>query len=93
MILDEVYEILMDRKNNPKPESYTSKLLYHEKGLNAILEKIGEESIELILAAKDGKKEEIIYETADLIYHILVLLVKMDIKLEEIWNEMERRRR
>jgi len=83
----------MDRKNNPKSESYTSKLLYHEKGLNAILEKIGEESTELILAAKDGKKDEIIYETADLIYHILVLLVKLDIKLEEIWNEMEKRRR
>ena len=89
-ILDEVYEILMDRKNNTKPESYTAKLLYHEKGLNKILEKIGEESTELILAAKDGNKRDIIHETADLIYHVLVLLVKMDIKPEEIWNEMEK---
>jgi phosphoribosyl-ATP pyrophosphohydrolase len=92
-MLEEIYGILIDRKKNPKPESYTSKLLYHEKGIDAILEKIGEESIELILAAKDEKKEETIHETADLVYHILVLLVKMGIRIEEIWNEMGRRKR
>ncbi len=93
MILDELYNVLMDRKINPKEGSYTSKLLYHPKGINKILEKLGEECTELILAVKDGKREEIVYETADLIYHLLVLLVKLDIKLEEIWNELERRRR
>ncbi len=93
MILDELYEVLMDRKLNPKEASYTSKLLYHEKGINAILEKIGEECTELILAVKDGRKGEIIYEAADLIYHMMVLFVKLDIRLEEIWNELERRRR
>jgi len=93
MILDELYEVLMDRKINPKEDSYTSKLLYHEKGINKILEKLGEECTELILAVKDGKREDIIYETADLIYHLLVLLVKLDIKLDEIWAELERRRR
>ncbi len=93
MILNKLYDILMDRKINPKEESYTSKLLYHPKGINKILEKLGEECTELILAVKDGKREEIVYETADLIYHLLVLLVKLDIKLEEIWNELERRRR
>ena len=93
MILDELYEVLMDRKLNPKENSYTSKLLYHEKGINAILEKIGEECTELILAVKDGNIDDIIYEAADLIYHMMVLFVKLDIKLEDIWNELERRRR
>ncbi len=93
MILDELYDVLMDRKLNPKVSSYTSKLLYHEKGINAILEKIGEECTELILAVKDGNKDEIIYEAADLIYHMMVLFVKLDIRLEEIWRELERRRR
>jgi len=93
MILDELYEVIMDRKINPRKESYTSRLLYHEKGINAILEKIGEECVELILAVKDGNKREIIYEASDLIYHMLVLFVKLDIKLEEIWEELERRRR
>ncbi len=93
MILDELYDVLMDRKLNPKESSYTSKLLYHEKGINAILEKIGEECTELILAVKDGNKDEIIYEAADLIYHMMVLFVKLDIRLEEIWRELERRRR
>jgi len=93
MILDELYDVLMDRKINPKEGSYTSKLLYHEKGINKILEKLGEECTELILAVKDGKRDDIIYETADLIYHLLVLLVKLDIKLDEIWTELERRRR
>ncbi len=93
MILDELYDVLMDRKVNPKENSYTSSLLYHRKGVNKILEKLGEECVELILAVKDGKREEIIYETADLIYHLLVLLVKLDVRLEEIWSELERRRR
>jgi phosphoribosyl-ATP pyrophosphohydrolase len=93
MILEDVYEILVDRKKNPKSESYTSKLLYSEKGLNAVLEKICEESVELILAAKDGEKDGIVQEMADLLYHLLVLCVKMDIRVEEVWNEMERRRK
>ncbi len=93
MILNELYEVLMDRKVNPRENSYTSRLLYHEKGINAILEKIGEECTELILAAKDGKREEIVYEAADLIYHMMVLFVKLDIRLDEIWKELERRRR
>ena len=93
MILDELYDVLMDRKINPKENSYTSKLLYHEKGINAILEKIGEECTELILAVKDGNKDEIVYEFSDLIYHLLVLLVKLDIRLDDIWKELEGRRR
>ncbi len=93
MILDELYDILMDRKVNPKEGSYTSSLLYHRKGVNKILEKLGEECIELILAVKNGNKRDVIYESADLIYHLLVLLVKLDIRLDEIWSELERRRR
>ncbi|RLI85106.1 MAG: phosphoribosyl-ATP diphosphatase [Archaeoglobales archaeon] len=93
MILNELYEVLMDRKLNPREDSYTSKLLYHEKGVNRILEKIGEECTELIIAVKDSERRGIIHETADLIYHLLVLLVKLDIDLDEVWDELERRRR
>jgi len=93
MILEELYGVLVDRKVNPKEGSYTSKLLYHEKGVNAILEKLGEECAELIVAVKDGKRDEIVYEFCDLLYHMLVLLVKLDIGLDEVWRELERRRR
>ena len=92
-MLHELYEIIMDRKQNPRPESYTAKLLYSEKGINSVLEKVGEEAIELIIAAKDGKREDIIYETADLFYHVLVMLAAFDIRLEEVWDELERRKK
>ena len=93
MILKSLYDVLMDRKINPREESYTSYLLYHKKGINKILEKISEETTEVILAVKDCKRDEIIKEIADLLYHVLVLLVKLDIKLDEIWYELERRRK
>jgi len=92
-MLHKLYDVVIERKKNPQPGSYTANLLFGEKGVNAVLEKLGEEATELIIAAKDGKKEEIIYETADLFYHILVMLAAFDIKLEEVWDELERRRK
>ncbi|MBE8540481.1 phosphoribosyl-ATP diphosphatase [Geoglobus acetivorans] len=92
-MLEELYEIIEDRKRNPVEGSYTSRLLYGEKGVNGILEKLGEETTEVILAVKDGKKEEIVYEVADLLYHLLVLLSKLEISLEEVYDELARRRK
>ncbi|AKG92622.1 phosphoribosyl-ATP pyrophosphatase [Geoglobus ahangari] len=92
-MLEELYEIIEDRKRNPVEDSYTAKLLYGEKGINGILEKLGEEMTEVILAVKDGKREEVVYEVADLLYHLLVLLSKLEIRLEEVYDELARRRK
>ncbi|MDY6764981.1 MAG: phosphoribosyl-ATP diphosphatase [Halobacteria archaeon] len=91
-IIEELYDVIEDRRDNPRESSYTSSLLTHEKGENAVLEKIGEESTEVILAAKDDRKEEVVNESADLIYHLLVLLASKDIQLEDLIQELENRR-
>ncbi len=90
-IVEEVFNVIEDRKVNPKENSYVSSLF--SKGENKILEKIGEEATELILASKDNKKSEIIHEATDLIFHVLVLLSYKNIKLDEIYEEFKRRRR
>ena len=70
--------------------SYTSYLF--EKGLNKILKKVGEESAETIIAAKDGDLEALTRETADLVYHLVVLLVERGLTLEAVGRELARRR-
>lgn len=90
-ILNEIFEVVEDRKRNPKKNSYTCELFL--KGEDKILEKIGEEAVELIIAGKNNKKEDIIYETADLFFHVLVLLSSKDIKLKEVEEELEKRRK
>ena len=92
-MLDELFGVIEERKRYPTEKSYTASLIYHEKGINKILEKLGEEVTELILAVKDGRKDEVVYETADLIYHLLVMLSALDIKLEEVYDELRRRRK
>ena len=89
-ILKELYEVVLDRRRNPVEGSYTCKLF--EEGLDKILKKIGEESVEVILAGRKQEREEIIYEAADLLYHLIVLLVYAGIGLEEVMEELERRR-
>ncbi len=90
-ILDEVFEVIKDRKKNPKEKSYVCSLF--NKGEDKILQKVGEEAVELILASKGDKREDIVYEAADLIFHVMVLLGYKDIELEEIYEELKRRRR
>ncbi len=92
-MLDELFEVIEERKRYPSENSYTARLIYHDRGINGILEKMGEEFTELLLAVKDGRKNEIIHETADLMYHILVMLSALEIRLEEIYDELRRRRR
>ncbi|ADC66641.1 phosphoribosyl-ATP diphosphatase [Ferroglobus placidus DSM 10642] len=92
-MLEELQEIVEERKRNPTPDSYTAKLLYHEKGEDKVLEKFGEEAVELILACKNKDKESIVYEAADLLYHFVVLLSKFDVKVEEVYDELRRRKK
>lgn len=89
-ILKELYEVVADRKAHPKEGSYTNYLF--EKGLDKILKKVGEESAEVIIASKNHSKDEITYETADLFYHLIVLLVEQGVTLEDIYSELRKRR-
>lgn len=77
------------RKNAAPETSYVAKL--NAKGLDAILKKIGEEATETVIAAKSGVREEIIYETADLLFHMMVLLGHKDIPFAEVLVELQRR--
>ncbi len=88
-VIQQLTAILKERKNADPDSSYVANL-YH-KGLDSILKKVGEESTEVIIAAKGGNKQEIIYETADLWFHSLVMLVEQDIEPSEILAELERR--
>ena len=76
-VLYELYEVIIDRKNNPKEGSYTNYLF--ENGLDKILKKVGEETAETIIAAKNEQKDQVIYELSDLLYHISVLLAEREI--------------
>lgn len=87
------YEGLMKlvegRKINKQEGSYTTYLF--EKGIDKILKKVGEESTEVIIAAKDNDKGETVYEIADLAYHVMVLMIEMGISLEDIFDELASR--
>lgn len=82
-------EMLEGRKTNPKEGSYTTYLF--EKGIDKMLKKVGEETTEVIIAAKDGDKPNTIYEIGDLMYHVMVLMLEMGISLEDIKTEMASR--
>lgn len=89
-ILQEVYDVIVDRTVNPKEGSYTNYLF--EKGLDKILKKVGEETSEVIIAAKNKNKDELRYEVADLMYHLFVLMVDRGVSLDDIYNELKHRR-
>ncbi|MFN2234747.1 MAG: phosphoribosyl-ATP diphosphatase [Anaerolineales bacterium] len=88
-MLYELFQIIEDRKANPTDESYTAKLL--EEGEDRILQKIGEEAVELILAAKGQGNRRLVEETADLFYHILVMLAAKELTLEDVEIELRLR--
>jgi phosphoribosyl-AMP cyclohydrolase / phosphoribosyl-ATP pyrophosphohydrolase len=85
-ILDSVLRIIAARKASPQPGSYTTKLF--EGGHDKILKKVAEEAGEVLIAAKGGKKEEIVYEVADLLFHTLMVLGYHDISLHEVYGEL-----
>lgn len=88
-IITRLFETVKERKANPKEGSYTNYLF--DKGIDKILKKVGEETSEVIIAAKNDSKEELIYETADLVYHMTVLLIEQGIDAQEIANELKKR--
>ncbi|WP_446899405.1 phosphoribosyl-ATP diphosphatase [Clostridium sp. LBM24168] len=90
-VIEELYKVIEDRKKNPVEDSYTNYLF--AKGIDKILKKVGEESTEVIIASKNGKKDEEIPEICDLIYHMVVLMVNQGITLDEIEEELEKRRK
>ncbi|MFD1644179.1 phosphoribosyl-ATP diphosphatase [Haloarchaeobius litoreus] len=91
-VLDELFAVVEDRKANLPEGSYTTSLFTHEKGENAVLEKLGEETTELVLAAKDDDHEELVHESADIVYHLLVLLSMKDVDIDELRAELAERR-
>jgi phosphoribosyl-ATP pyrophosphohydrolase len=88
-ILSRLADTLESRKQADPQSSYVAKL--YGKGLDAILKKVAEEAAETIMAAKDGERDKIIYETADLWFHSMVLLAQQGIRPEDVLNELARR--
>ena len=88
-VLYQVSEVIEDRKLNPQVGSYTNYLF--DKGLDKILKKVGEEATETIIAAKNQDKGEIVYEMADLIYHLTVLMAVTNVTWDDILNELAKR--
>jgi phosphoribosyl-ATP pyrophosphohydrolase len=88
-ILKQLDQILQQRKIEDPGSSYVASL--YDKGLDSILKKIGEEATETVIAAKSGDKKQIIYETADLWFHTLVLLAQQDLNTDDVLKELERR--
>ena len=86
---DDLMDMLRGRRENPKEGSYTTYLF--QKGLDKILKKVGEETTEVIIAAKDHDRANTIYEIGDLMYHVMVLMLEMGISLEDIRREMASR--
>ena len=88
-ILNRLADLLEARKSADSESSYVAKL--YAKGMNSILKKVGEEAAETIIAAKDGNKEALIYETADLWFHTLIMLAHAGLKPQDVLDELARR--
>lgn len=89
MTIRELYEIIESRRNSDESTSYTKQLL--DRGLDRIIQKVGEESVEVVIAAKNDENDKFIGEVADLVYHLLVLLVAKDIKITDIERCLQER--
>jgi len=88
-VLQQLAAVLEQRKQQSPDQSYVAGL--YAKGLDHILKKIGEEATETVIAAKDGDKQKIVYETADLWFHSMVMLAQQDLGPEHVLNELQRR--
>ena len=89
-LLHELYDVIQSRQRERPSGSYTTYLF--DKGLDKILKKVGEESAETIIAAKNDDPKQLVAEVADLLYHLLVLLVARDVNLDDVRDELARRR-
>jgi len=88
-IVERIFEVIMDRIRNPTEKSYVSRLA--AKGEDAVLQKISEETVELILATKDNRPKEIVHEATDILFHVLVLFAQKGFELRRIFEELEHR--
>jgi len=92
-VIRELWEVICDRADHPSDASYTSRLLTDKKGIDKVLEKVGEESNEFVIAVKNGVPQRTTEEAADLLFHLLVALRAADIDLAEVIRELELRRK
>jgi phosphoribosyl-ATP pyrophosphohydrolase len=92
-IIKEIWNVINERAEHPSEQSYTSRLLTDKKGIDRVLEKVGEETTEFILAVKNGVPERTREEAADLIFHILVALRAAHVDLADVFLELEHRRK
>ncbi len=90
-VLEDLYQVIEDRKQNPKEGSYTNYLF--DKGQDKILKKVGEEAAETLIASKNQSKEELLYEMADLWYHCLVLLSYHNVTTQDLLSELQGRKK
>jgi len=88
-IVERIFEVIADRVRNPREKSYVSQLT--AKGEDAVLQKIGEETVELILATKDNRPEEIVHEATDMLFHVLALFAQKGFEPRRIFEELEHR--
>ena len=88
-VLDSVFDVIQDRKVNPREGSYTNYLF--DKGLDKILKKVGEEATEMVIAAKNPDSNEIVYEMSDFLYHMMVLMAEKNVSWEDVTDELSRR--
>ncbi|MFZ8899748.1 MAG: phosphoribosyl-ATP diphosphatase [Alphaproteobacteria bacterium] len=89
MNLDDLYTVIASRKGGNPEESYTASLF--DKGIAKIAQKVGEEAVETLIDGVSGPKERVISESADLLYHLLVLWAARDVKPDEVWAELGKR--
>ena len=89
-IIEDLYKVILERKNSKEEGSYTAYLF--KKGIDKILKKVGEESTEVIISAKGDNKEEQINEICDLSYHLLVMMAELNISVDEVEEELIKRR-
>ncbi|MDD1709056.1 MAG: phosphoribosyl-ATP diphosphatase [Methanoregulaceae archaeon] len=92
-ILDELWQVINDRFENPSPGSYVSKIVSGEKGSDRILEKVGEEATEFIIAAKNNNPSRIISEAADLQFHLMIALRASGVTFQDVMEELSSRRK
>jgi phosphoribosyl-ATP pyrophosphohydrolase len=92
-VIAEIWGVICSRAENPDASSYTTSLLTDAKGIDKVLEKVGEESTELILAVKNGVPGRTVEEASDLLYHLLVALRAAGVELSDVMDELEKRRK
>ena len=92
-VIRELWEVICERAAHPSEASYTSRLFTDKKGIDKVLEKVGEEANEFVIAVKNGVPERTTEEAADLLFHVLVALRAANIDLNDVIGELERRRK